>query len=338
MRTLPWSWYSDPGILRREQQAIFRSAWHYLGHTGSLGQAGDRIVGDAGGVPVLVVRDREGGLRGFVNVCRHRGSVLVSEPGRAETIQCPYHAWTYDLDGSLRKAPRAEEGFETEGLSLVPVRVETWGPLVFANASAEAPPLAEALDGLPELMGVDLDALVFERREEYALAANWKIACENYLECYHCPTAHRGFSEVFDVRPGSYLLEERDGFLSQYTDARDGGGRAQFHLVWPSLKVYSMQGAPNFAIGPVIPDGPSASKGFLDYFFAPDANPEWKRELLELDDQVGAEDRVLVEAVQRGVSSGAIAEGRLLPESERLVAAFQRYVAERLGSYRTDAI
>ena len=329
--TLPWSWYGDADVLAREQELVFRRTWQYAGRVDLVREPGARLIARAGDVPVVVVRGRDGELRAFVNVCRHRGSVLVAEDGRSETIQCPYHAWTYELDGRLRAAPRAEaEGLDVGGLSLVPVAVDAWGPFVFVNAAGEeAAPLAETLGELPELLragGVDVDALVFELRAPFEVEANWKIAAENYLECYHCPVAHRDFSAEIDVRPESYVLEERATFASQHARSRGGSETGQFHFVWPNLKINVYPGRPNLSIGPIFPAGAGRTVGFLDYFFAADANAEWKRDLLEFDDQVGAEDRTLVESVQRGVTSGAIDEGRLLPESERLIAWFQRHV------------
>ena len=331
-RTLFWSWYSDPEILRREQDRIFRRTWQYVGHAGQIERVGDRFGAWAGEVPVLVVRDDEG-IRAFVNVCRHRGSLLVEGEGTGKTIQCPYHAWTYDLDGSLRAAPRSEreEGFDAEELSLVPVRLETWGPFLFVNASPDGASLAETLGPVPDLVSVD--DLAFHSRDEFELAANWKIACENYLECYHCPVAHKGFSAAYDVDPDEYRLEPTgEHVLSQFAQARDGDeGQAQFHFVWPNLRINVFAGAPNLSIGPLLPSGPERSTGFLDYFFAGDADRGWVEELLAFDRQVGAEDRALVERVQKGVRSGIVQEGRLLGESELLVARFQELVGGALG-------
>jgi choline monooxygenase len=329
-RTLPWSWYSDPEVLQREQECIFRRAWQYVGHSGLVAEVGERFGAWAGEVPVLVVR-AEDGVRAFLNICRHRGSLLVEDGGSRGTIQCPYHAWTYALDGSLRAAPRSERepGFDPADLSLVPVRLESWGPLLFVNPDSEAPPLAETLGRLPELLPVD--GLVFHSRDDYELAANWKIACENYLECYHCPVAHKGFSAAYDVAPDAYRLEPTgERVLSQFAPARDEG-EGQFHFVWPNLKMNAYAGTPNLSIGPLLPAGPERSTGFLDYFFAADADAGWIGELMEFDRQVGAEDRVLVERVQKGVRSGVLGEGRLLPESEQLVARFQELVGSALS-------
>jgi nitrite reductase/ring-hydroxylating ferredoxin subunit len=327
--TYPWSWYTDEATLRIERERIFRSAWHYVGHRGRLPEPSTYFASISGGIPAVVVRDAAGELRAFLNVCRHRGSEIVAGAGRRATLQCPYHAWTYGLDGELRAAPRAErERFERSGLSLLPLRLDAWGPFLFVNADAAAPPLADALVGLAP--AVDPDALVFRERTEYALAANWKIAVENYLECYHCPVAHPGFSRLVDVDPDAFVLKGEGPVWSQYGRAREGDGGCEFHLVWPSLKLNIYPGFANLSIGPVWPESPERTVGFLDYFFGADVDDEAARELIAFDDQVGREDTALVESVQRGVRTGLVEHGRLLPDSERLIAGFQRKVAQAL--------
>ena len=152
----------------------------------------------------MVTRARDGVLRAFVNVCRHRGFTVAEGEGRREALQCPYHAWTYGLDGKLRAAPRAdlEPGFEAEELGLLPASVGTWGPFVFVNPDADAPPLEEALGPMPEQvaeLGLDVDRLEHRLRSESEVEANWKIVCENFLECYHCAVAHPSLSKSIDV-------------------------------------------------------------------------------------------------------------------------------------------
>jgi carnitine monooxygenase subunit len=333
--TLPWDWYVSPDILRREEEQIFRGAWHYAGPLEWAAEPGERFPCRAGAAPIAVVRHDDGELRAFVNVCRHRGSVIVKGRGAGRTLQCPYHAWTYDLDGALRAAPRAEreEGFEQEELGLRPAAVDTWGPFVFVNADLEAPPLAYSLGSIPSL--IEPDALVFRERVEIELAANWKVAVENYLECYHCPVAHKGFSALVDVDPDAYRLAVADGVLSQFGERRGGGageGDCQFHLVWPALKVIVYPGVANLSLGPVWPVGPERTGGFLDYYFGPDVLEQAARELIEFDDQVGREDRELVESVQQGLRSGLLEHGRLLLDSELLIEAFEARVAAALNA------
>jgi choline monooxygenase len=336
MDTIPWDWYRDPAVLLREEEAIFRSAWHYVGCFGQ----GNVEPGWAGQVPVVLVRDADGVERAFVNVCRHRGSVVVEEPGDRRTLQCSYHAWTYALDGSLRSAPRAEELDGMEELTLVPVRMEAWGPFRFVNLEDGAPPLSELLGEIPERLaadGLDVDALAFHHRTDWEVGANWKIACENFLECYHCPVAHPGFSAVVDVSEDKYELVVGDRRWSQFGQLRSRAEEAelpvgQFHFLWPNTGINVFPGRPNLSIGPILPLAPNRTRRTLDYFFAPDASEEWIAEFLEFDDQVGREDARLVELVQRGAGSGVIPEGRLLPQSERLVAGFQARVREALSA------
>jgi phenylpropionate dioxygenase-like ring-hydroxylating dioxygenase large terminal subunit len=345
-RTLPWSWYTDPAVFELEQERIFRRSWQYVARTDEVAEPGSFLATHAGHVPVVLVRDEQGELRAFLNVCRHRGSVICDGSGKRATLQCPYHAWTYGLDGRLVAAPRSdrEGGIEHQELGLVPLHLDTWGPFVFVNPDADAPPLAETLDEVPERVaaaGIDVDGVRFLERAESEVDANWKLCAENYLECYHCAVAHPGFVAVVDVSPDSYLLEESGSRLSQTGPPRpeprgsyDPAGeveRGQFHLLFPNTVVNVMPGRPNLSIGPLVPVAPGRTYRFLDYLVAADADDAWIRELSAFDAQVGAEDTRLVERVQRGVASGLLDEGRLLPQSERLVAAFQRLVVEALA-------
>ena len=336
-RTNPWSWYADPEVAALEHERIFRRSWQYAGRRDELPAAGSFAATHVAGLPVVLTRDRDDELRAFANVCRHRGAVVVSGAGERGTRQCPYHAWTYGLDGRLRGAPRTEPGFVAGGPGLAPMAAGTWGPFVFVNPDAEAAPLEEALGDLPEIVagrGLDVDALRFHRRVEYEIRANWKIALENYLECYHCRLNHPGLVSVIDDR--RLTLEARGLRASQFNPAHPGfdvaGGldNGQFHLLFPSLKLNVEPGPPNLSIGPVWPVAPDRCRGFLDYFFAPGASERWIADFLAFDDQVGAEDTALVEAAQAGAGSGLVEDGHLLPHDEQLIAHFQAYVRERL--------
>ena len=342
--TLPWTWYADPEILRREGDRIFARAWQYVGHSGQVAEDGSYFASAAGQIPVVVTRARDGDLRAFLNVCRHRGHVVADGEGQRETLQCPYHAWTYGLDGALRAAPRSdrEPGFEFDELGLQEIGIGMWGPFVFVNPDADAAPLAEALGDVPARVAgiVDVDALEFRFRSEFEVEANWKIACENFLECYHCAVAHPGFSAAVDISPDAYRLESSGLTSSQLGPLRENGGsflagreipHSQFHFVWPNFGINIFPGHTNLSCGPIVPAGPERTARFLDYFFAPDVDQAWIDELIAFDTQVGNEDTELVKGVQRGVRSGLLPEGRILTESEQLVAQFQRLCAEALA-------
>jgi phenylpropionate dioxygenase-like ring-hydroxylating dioxygenase large terminal subunit len=343
-KTLPWAWYADPDILRRESERIFARAWQYVGHAGQVAESGAFFATAAGQIPVVVTRARDGVLRAFLNVCRHRGHVVAGGAGRRETLQCPYHAWTYGLDGSLRAAPRSdrEPGFDSDELGLAPILVDTWGPFVFVNPDPDAAPLAEALGEMPARLIeiVDVDALEFRFRTEFELDANWKIACENFLECYHCAVAHPGFSAAVDISPDAYRLEAQGLVSSQFGPLRENGDsflagrevpRSQFHFLWPNFGINVFPGHLNLSCGSILPVGPERTLRFLDYFFAPNVDQAWVDELIAFDDQIGREDTALVEGVQRGVRSGVLTEGRLLSESEQLVAHFQQLCSQALA-------
>jgi phenylpropionate dioxygenase-like ring-hydroxylating dioxygenase large terminal subunit len=348
--TLPAHWYSDPGVYALERERIFTKAWSYAGPAEWVADPGCFFATQAGHVPVAVVRGKDGALRAFVNVCRHRGHVVLEGEGCRETLQCPYHAWTYNLDGTLRRAPRSERepGFDPEGLSLLPVSVGTWGPFVFVNPDRDAEPLASVLGELPAIVaesGLELDAVRFHSHHEWPIAANWKIVMENYLECYHCPTAHPGFSKVIDVSPDAYGLSVHPTFSSQIGPVRasalagDGGApleprgdvvQAQYHFLFPASTVNIAPGIPNISVERWIPDGPRRTLEVTDYFFDPSTPSKAVEELLAWDNQVGEEDTSLVESVQRGLDSNTVLQGRLMPESEQLIADFQRRVRDAI--------
>jgi choline monooxygenase len=346
-QTLPYDWYVDPAVLALEQQRIFGRYWQYVARADQVGEPGRYTTGHVGLVPIVVVRGHDDRLRGFINVCRHRGYLLCDGDGKRESLQCPYHAWTYGLDGSLRAAPRSdrEPGFDRDSLGLVAVQIDTWGPFVFANLAPEPISLAQQLGDLPDLLsdaGIDVNALSFHQRAEATYDANWKICVENFLECYHCAVAHPSFSQAIDVAPDAYALETRRWFSTQLGVARNHGngvydahgevGRGQFHMLFPGTAINVMPGRANLSIGPVLPLAPERTYRHLDYFFAGDPDPDWLQGFMDMDTQVGLEDRVLVERVQAGIRSRALAHGSLMPVSERLIAHFQSLVVETLGA------
>jgi phenylpropionate dioxygenase-like ring-hydroxylating dioxygenase large terminal subunit len=348
--TLPAEWYYDPAILRLEQERIFRRSWHYAGRADEVAKPGSWFSCFAGTIPVVVTRDQEDTLNAFVNVCRHRGHVIATGAGQRQTLQCGYHAWTYGLDGKLRVAPRSEReaDFDPEHFSLLRVQIGAWGPLLFVNPDLDAPPLDTALGKLPEHVaasGVDVDRLRFRERREWHIEADWKIAMENYLECYHCPVAHPGFSKVIDVDPDAYKLTFDGLVSSQYGTPREAALRgdahlpydargeivqAQYHMLWPTTTFNIEAGRGNLSVDMTRPNGPGKSIGTTDYFFYDDVPDHTARAMMEFAMQVGREDSGLVEAVQRGLDSGMVTQGRLLLSSEHLIQHFQGLVFDAL--------
>ena len=349
--TLPAGWYSDSAILALERERIFKHTWQYACVTAEVSEPGDYFATKAGTIPVVLVRDKQGELKGFVNVCRHRGHVVMQGSGHRETLQCPYHAWTYGLDGCLLKAPRSERepGFDADNYSLFPVQVDTWGPFIFVNVDLEADSLGETLGVLPETVaetGIDMDSLRFHHRGEYVIEANWKIAVENYLECYHCPVAHPGFSSVINVDPDEYALAS-SGYVSTQKgpvrssvlegkkaapyDATGDIRRSTSVFVFPNFTVDIIPGPPNMNAGAWFPIDERRTLGTYDYFFSEDVPQKTIEEMIAFNEQVGLEDNSLVESVHAGLESGMVEHGRLLPTSEHLIQHFQGLIYSYLS-------
>jgi phenylpropionate dioxygenase-like ring-hydroxylating dioxygenase large terminal subunit len=348
--TLPADWYADPAIQRLEGEHIFARTWQYAGRADRVANRGDYFTCFAGQIPIVLVRDLEGELRGFVNVCRHRGHLIASGDGNRKALQCPYHAWTYDLDGTLRKAPRSERepDFDAEGFSMLPVAIGVWGPLIFVNPDPDAGPLADALGPISakvEESGVDLERLRFRVRNDWEIECDWKVAIENYLECYHCSVAHPGFSKVVDVGADEYLYEADGLSLMQFAHVREKAlesgkvtyladadvEQAQYHMLFPNCTINIDPGPGNMSVDVTRPASPGRCAGSTEYFFYEEVSDETAEEMMAFANQVGIEDASLVASVQVGLNSGMIPYGRLLPSSEVLLQRFQKLVHEALS-------
>jgi choline monooxygenase len=329
-----------------ERDRLFGESWQYVGHTGDLDRAGMALPIEISGLPIILTRSSDDAITALVNVCSHRGSIVCPERTNTESLTCPYHAWRYGLDGTLLTAPRSnrEPWFDptTHGLESLPIG--RWGPFLFVGMSSSVEPFDRFIGEIPKLVadaGIDVDLLVFERRSPSAVRANWKVCVENFLECYHCRVAHPGFSKAIDTSIDGYELVSADSSSTQYGPVRPDWtgpfdptgpiGRSQFHLLYPNTAINIMPGEPNLSIGPINPVAPQETHRFLDYFFGPQVSDDWIASMIEFDDQVGAEDVVLVESVQRGVAARPERTSVLFTDSENLIEHFQAYVSARLS-------
>ncbi len=356
--TLPAEWYTDGDVFRLELERIFERTWQCIGAADTLREPGDFVTGTVGRVPVVVVRNKDGILRGFVNVCRHRCSEVVLEPtGHRNVLQCHYHAWTYDLDGRLISAPRSdrEDGFDPADYCLHSVQVDALGPFVFVNLDPAAPSLSHYLGDLEERMAADgltFDGLVYQGHWEQEVAANWKIVVENFDECYHCPVAHPSFSRVMEVGPEDYRLEwdawtsravtplrtYSDGSSGHYPYDVDGPvTKGQFAFLWPGFTLNQSPGSRAVVAFFFVPVSPERTLLITETYNDPSTPPEVVEARTNFGRQVFNEDTVLVESVQRGLRSGRVRQGRLLLDSERLIQHFQLLVLSALtGSAEGD--
>ena len=347
--TLPAAWYTSQAIADTEQERIFASGWRYVARSQDLQHAGDFATGHLGHVPVVLTRGDDGQLRAFVNVCRHRGAEVAHGTGNQKVLRCPYHAWTYGLDGSLRVAPRSdlESDFCREPLGLVPVRATEWGPLVFANLDVDAEPVDDRLSDVDSFLtdgGLDPSNLEFDCRQEWELSANWKIAVEGFLECYHCPLVHPETIGLVETNPALFTYRIEDQTLcvvqpakndgrqdAMYAQQRDGEIKHTYlAFLWPNTTFAIYPGRSHLYVDTWIPVDPQHTRRVRDRFFSPDVPRELRDKMIAVEQLVSDQDVTIVASVQRGLNSGVVPHGRLLLESEPLVHRFQTMVAHAL--------
>ena len=353
--TLPARFYTDPAIYEAEKTAIFYKSWWCAGHKSQLPKPCSYITTAIHEQGVVVTRDQNGLLHAFYNVCQHRGHELVKGAGEARIFTCPYHAWTYNLDGALRTArlTKALPDFKACDFALKPVRVEEFCGFVFVNLDQDATSLKEQSGGLEEEIRKYvplIDDMVFAHRDNYVLKANWKVVIDNFLECYHCHPAHRDFVDLVDM--DSYRNIINGIYVSQISDAPrttaskaytfEKGevdfGYAGWYL-WPNLTLWVYPGEPNISALMMIPDGTDRTIEHLDWFLpTAEVSKQVQEAMTYMDKTLQPEDIALCESVQRGLKSKGYNQGRFVidpvhPElSEHGVHHFQRMVARALSA------
>ncbi|MBI3698024.1 MAG: Rieske 2Fe-2S domain-containing protein [Acidobacteria bacterium] len=344
--TLPARWYTDPRFLDLERGKVFGRTWQAVGHAATVEEPGAYFGCEVLGEPLVVARDEEGQLRAFSNVCRHRASLIVTGQGRGSSLRCPYHGWTYSLDGRLLGQPEFEgvEDWDRSGAGLPPARVETWGPYVFINLDPLAPELAEVLGEIPgqvERLGCAAGRLRFSCRREYRLECNWKVYIDNYLEGYHLPVAHPGLFRELDY--SQYRVDTFRYHSSQYAPLRPSGDegeaagrryprengerKALYFWVFPNfmLNVYP----DNLSANIILPEGPDRTLTIFEWFSY--GSGEVAPETIAFSDEIQQQDIRLCESVQRGLRSRAYNRGRFSAKRENGVHHFHLLLNEFLA-------
>ena len=339
--TIPSAWYTDPRFHAIDSELVFARTWQNVGHAAQVAQEGQYLVATVADDPVIVVRGRDGMLRAFFNVCRHRGGPLALEDGCARALQCKYHGWTYLLDGTLRGVPAMDrtELFDRADFALVPLRVETWQGLVFVNLDPAAAPLETFVAGIAERIApLRLDGLTFTREVRYPVEANWKVYVDNYLEGYHVPYVHPELVKLYDYQ--NYVTETFDWYSLQYSPltganslySRNGGGDAFYYCLFPNFMLNILPG--RLQTNHVRPLGPDRCEVVFRYFHDETDSPEARR---RIDDDVAyshavqGEDADICARVQRGLGSRAYDRGRFSVKYEAGVYHFQELLR---GAYR----
>ncbi len=338
--TLPAAWYHDPAIFERERAAIFARHWTLLARADQLATPGAYVGGEIAGRPVFAIRARDGAVKGFHNVCRHRAGPLVrAAAGRCDLLRCGYHGWVYNHEGHLVKAPGFDDGtgFERGQFNLYPIRVALWNGLVFGALDEEAGSFEDWLGDIADIAR-DFPAigdLAFAREVVGESAANWKTYGDNSVEGYHLPFVHKDLTqavgrETVEIAP--YARGQFVGFKVTYDDPEAGGrGRGFWIYKFPGLLLHFSATAVN--VERVTALGPRAVR-LARWFWVPKEKAPGDKIDYEAEIDASAivmgEDGAICEAVQRNLEAGVYQTGRLSPAAEPGTIYFQQLVRQAL--------
>ncbi len=350
---MPPGVYTSEDFLRRELEGVFRNDWICVGRSSAIAATGDYLTCDIAGQPVLVVRGRAGDIQAMSNVCLHRMSTLLTGAGNTRAIVCPYHSWTYNLDGTLRGAPHMDRssGFCKMDYRLPSIRCEQWLGWIYVTLNPEAEPVATCLAPLNDLIqNYGMEDYVETFRETHVWDTNWKVLAENFMESYHLPVCHRAtvgpytsLDEV-DCPPGQpsfnihWFPKEAELVIGNAHPANTqlkGSARKTSALIsiYPSHLITLTPGY--FWYLSLQPKGVGQVSmiyggGFAPEFIADPKIKEYQKKLKNLLDEVNIEDRGCTEAVYRGACAG-LARGGHLSHLERPIYDFSRYLASRIS-------
>ncbi|NOD93954.1 Rieske 2Fe-2S domain-containing protein [Ruegeria sp. HKCCD4884] len=319
--------YVDPSWYQVDQNEVLAKTWQWVCHVEKLRAPGSYTTVEIAGRPIAVVRDREGTLRAFYNVCKHRAHHLLSGEGETTRIMCPYHAWVYKLDGQLVRAPETESlaNFKTSDICLDQVQVEEFAGFIYVSLDPNAAPLREVSGNLETEIrhwAPDIEQLTFGHRLTYDIKSNWKNVVDNFLECYHCPTAHKDFCDLVDM--DTYKVTTYGIYSSHMAEAGKGANTAydvsnatvRTHAVWwlwPTTCLMRYPGRSSMIVLNIIPIGPDRTLETYDFFLETPEPDEAELEAIRyLDEVLQREDIDIVESVQRGMNTPAFTQGRIV--------------------------
>jgi choline monooxygenase len=337
--TIPAPWYRDPRVEQLERASVFGATWQFVGRLDQVAENGQFFTADIAGEPIVVVRGDDGQLRAFYNVCRHHAAAVVTEAqGCAKQFRCPYHGWTYGIDGALKGMVEFDGvcNFDRAKNGLVPVRLDIWENFVFVDLDGHAAPLRGFLGAVPGLVApLELTKkLHFFEHRVYTLNCNWKVYVDNYLDGgYHVPHAHKGLSSV--IEHTQYTIETFERACLQSSPlssdansiagiAATRQGRAFYLWIYPNFMINAYEGVMDTNL--VLPLGVDKCAVIFDYYFADTsaAAEVHNKESIAVSEKVQDEDMAICDAVQRGLHSRAYVAGRLSVRREAGEHLFHR--------------
>jgi len=356
-QTLASRFYTDPAILDVEKARIFRRTWQLVGtldHACGEVNGVKRTIADpesfftaeVAGERIVVVRDKDGVLRAFSNVCRHRAGPIASGSGCKNVLRCGYHGWTYTLDGRLIGTPDVEgvEFFDRSTMGMVPLRLETWEQFIFVNFDREAVPLSDFLGDIPDqARGFQFAGLQFAERRDYVINCNWKVYVDNYLEGYHIPIAHPGLMREIDYsqyRTDTFRYHSEQFAPIRAMKAEDSGERAygpgngtQALYFWIFPNVMLNLYPDNVSTNLIVPLSQDKTLTIFEWFFHDVGSAKMQERMkkaIAFSDEVQQEDIGLCESVQRGLQSALYDRGRYSVKRENGVHHFHMLLREFL--------
>ena len=345
-QTLDASWYLDPQVFEREQDAIFARTWQAVARTDELTKPGDYLTSEAAGEPIVLTRDQTGKLRAYYNVCPHRAGVVARGKGNRKSFQCLYHGWTFNHDGQLLRAPGMEEtpSFEPSCFSLHEIRTETWGPYVFINLDDDAPALAAMWgDEFTRVSGIRWDGWTLVERCEYLINCNWKVYLDNYAEGYHVPMAHPGLNREMNL--DEYYVDTYRFFSIQWVPVKPANqgnpnkrryvnplpeDKIRYHVMFPNFMIDEYPD--NLSVNIVRPQGHDKTLLTFEWYFKHDIDQAGMETMVKFADEVQYEDIEICEYVQQGLKSRSYNRGRFSARHENGVHHFQSLVHEYLNN------
>ena len=332
--TLPAKVYCDADVAGREREAIFRPHWQYVAHESQLPKLGSSLFVDVAGVPIVILRTREG-LRAYEAVCRHRaGPLEACHAGGKDFLRCRYHGWSYGHDGGLINATEMQgcEQFDAGEVRLPAVEIANLQGLIFARLTAGPMSFEAATDGIAERLttaGHDLSRLQHHATVSYDIDCNWKTYVDNFLEGYHIPLVHPSLNAILNYR--SYLTELREWYSLQSSPLDSapnayGSGEALYYFLYPATMLNVLPD--RLQTNRVVPVDAQRCRVIFDFFYPANWTAEARAIKYESDsefsEQVQQEDIAICTAVQRNLASGSYVSGRFNPQREQGLHHFQR--------------
>lgn len=337
-RALSPEYYLGDQWHRFDQANILASGWQLIGPAALVANSGDHIVREIGSKPVLIVRNAQGELKGFYNVCRHRaGPIALCDGKGAKRLRCAYHGWIYDLDGQLKVTPQMDqaEGFDPSKISLPPIDVAVWQNMIFARAGSgpDFDDIKADLDRVAPPSAVE--GMVYHHTRIYEVDANWKTYIDNYLEGYHVPVVHAGLNALIEYDVYDIDLTHWASVQSSPMTDPDlyGTGEARYVFLYPNTMLNILPGRVQTNRVVAVSDNKCLVE--FSYYYRPGEEAKADRDDA-FSEEVQDEDRMICERVQKGLASGAYTPGRLSPAQESAVWHFQNLLRRAYAAAETQ--